>query len=158
MVFSEHQPGEARSEDRVEINTAYLVYLHDMLAESVQKVEQMFGGSANQVLVRAESEQVARALVEKGVIEPSLGGAIQALRRWGMRVSPKWQDHTLELEVVCPYAKTVHPKLSTENPVCPLGVVIGGAARKEDSKAIVKETVNGSGVVFSIRWDPHRAL
>jgi len=150
VLLSERQRGEARSEDSVEISAAYLVYLHDMLAERLGKVEQMFGGSASQMLTLTESEQVANALAQRGVVEAGLEGAVQALRKWGMHVSTKYEDGTAELEVVCPFAKAVHPRLSAEDPVCPLAALVVGAARADHPLASVKHFITGTGVTFVI--------
>jgi hypothetical protein len=79
-------------------------------------------------------------------------GILQKLAGWGMQVSRKENGSVSELEVKCPYAESVHPRLSTKEPKCPLGEYILGAIRLEDSKShLLRNDVTKEGVRFTIQ-------
>lgn len=145
------RPSGAEEPALVEINIQYLTFVHDMLAESMAKLEQVFGGSAITVLRGTGADQVEQTLSKKGVVEPGLAGAVKAIRSWGMSVTTRKDGESLEVEVECPYARTVHPRLASDSPRCPMGALILGAARTEIPGAGLKNDLTDTGAVFTIQ-------
>jgi hypothetical protein len=79
-------------------------------------------------------------------------GVIQKLKGWGMEVTRTNKGTVSELEVKCPYAERVHPRMSSKEPKCPLGEYILGAMRLEEPKShLLQNELKKDGVKFRIQ-------
>jgi hypothetical protein len=136
----------------VSISEEYLAFLHDELAENHIRLREILGDSQAQAVFCWSADRLV-STVEAGryTFDP-MEGILQKLAGWGMQVSRKENGSVSELEVKCPYAESVHPRLSTKEPKCPLGEYILGAIRLEDSKShLLRNDVTKEGVRFTIQ-------
>lgn len=136
----------------VSISEDYLVFLHDQLAENQFKLKEALGDSpANALFCWSADKLVSTVEGNKYAFDP-LEGVLQKIRGWGMQVTKRDDGEVSRLEVKCPYAETVHPRLSTEHPKCPLGEYILGAVRLAGPKSVmVSNDLTGAGVKFQIK-------
>jgi hypothetical protein len=135
----------------VSISEDYLAFLHDELAENQARLKEMIGDSQAQAVFCYSADRLISTVKPGRYAKDPLEGMVRKLKSWGMEVSRKDKGKTSDIDVKCPYAETVHPKLSTSQPKCPLGEYILGAVRLEDPKALlVRNDLNGDGVRFRV--------
>jgi hypothetical protein len=136
----------------ISINEDYLAFLHDELAENQIRLREILGESqAQAVFCWSADRLVLTAKVAKYNID-FMEGILQKLVGWGMEVSRKDMGSISKLEVKCPYAERVHPRMSSKEPKCPLGEYILGAVRLEESKShLLRNDLTKSGVKFKIQ-------
>jgi hypothetical protein len=136
----------------VSVSKDYLAFLHDELAENQIRLREILGESQAQVVFCWSADRLV-STVEAGryAFDP-MEGIIRKLAGWGMEVSRKDKGSISELEVKCPYAERVHPRLNSKVPKCPLGEYILGAIRLEESKShLLQNDLTKDGVKFRIQ-------
>ena len=147
-----------KEEERmVSISEDYLAFLHDELAENQVRLREILGDSQAQAVFCWSADRLV-STVEAGrhAYDP-MEGVLQKLTSWGMEVVWSERGSISELELKCPYAERVHPKLSSKEPKCPLGEYILGAVRLEDSKShLLQNDLNKEGVRFRIQRSQER--
>ena len=134
----------------VEISEEYLTFLHDQLAVNQSKLKEFLNDSGAQVVTDASSDELAGLISkERGVI--SEDALVDKIEGWGMQVKKNRRGSLVEFDVSCPYAEIVHPKLTAEKPVCPLGEYVLGVVRSGDSGAQLRHNhLKEDGARFSI--------
>jgi hypothetical protein len=148
--------GEAMNDGKKEakmisINEDYLAFLHDELAENHIRLREILGDSQAQAMFCWSADRlISTAEAGRYTIDP-MEGIISRLTGWGMEMSRKDKGTITELEVKCPYAERVHPRMSSKEPKCPLGEYILGAVRLEESKShLLRNDLTRDGVKFKI--------
>ena len=141
----------AQGPKMVSISEDYLTFLHDQLAENQFKLREVFGDSSADALFCWSADKLVLTVEGNNYSFDPLEGVLQKIRGWGMKISRKDDGEVSQLEVKCPYAETVHPRLSTDHPKCPLGEYILGAVRLRESKSVMlSNDLTGDGVRFRI--------
>ena len=143
---------QAEKPKMVSISEEYLAFLHDELAENQIRLREILGDSQAQAVFCWSADRLV-STVEAGryTFDP-MEGILQKLAGWGMQVTRKEKGTVAELEIKCPYATTVHRRLSTKEPKCPLGEYILGAIRLEESKShLLSNDLTTEGVRFRIQ-------
>jgi len=136
----------------VSVSEDYLAFLHDELAENQVRLREILGDTQAQAMFCWSADRLV-STVEAGryAFDP-MEGVLQKLASWGMEASRKDVGAISELEVKCPYAERIHPKISSKEPKCPLGEYILGAVRLEASKSrILRNDLTKDGVKFKIQ-------
>jgi hypothetical protein len=135
----------------VSISDDYLAFLHDELAENQIRLREILGDSQAQAVFCFSADRLISTVEAGRYSFDPLEGILQKLAGWGMTVSRKDRGNITELEVKCPHAGSVHPRLSSKEPKCPLGEYILGAVRLENPKSILLQNdLTGDGVRFRI--------
>ena len=136
----------------VSISEDYLAFLHDELADNQIRLREILGESQAQAVFCWSADRLVSTVDAGRYAFDPMEGIIQKLAGWGMEVSRKEKGTICELEVKCPYAEMVHPRLNTKVPKCPLGEYILGAVRLEESKShLLRNDLTGEGVRFKIQ-------
>jgi hypothetical protein len=137
--------------NRVEVSEDYLVFLHDELAENQKMLKELLGESQSRAIFSLSADRLITTVGSGRYASDPLEGIVKKLTSWGMQVAVKTKGTTTEVEIKCPYAERVHPRLSSEEPTCPLEEYILGAVRLEDSKSqILHHKLTNDGVKLAI--------
>lgn len=145
--MSEQEQGERM----VTVSEDYLAFLHDELAENQARLRETLGDSAANAMFDWCADKLVRT-TERGRHSHTIDSVVQRLSGWGMQVKMKEVQGTAELEVQCPYAPRIHPRLSSSSPKCPLGEYLLGTVRLEDEKSqLVSNHLTSVGVKFTIQ-------
>lgn len=136
----------------VSVSEDYLAFLHDELAENQARLRETLGDSpANSVFDWCADGLVRTAEKGKHSLHP-LDSVVQRFSGWGMQVKVREVQGATEIDVQCPYADRVHPRLMSSSPKCPLGEYVLGAVRLEDGKSqLVSNHLTPQGVKFAIQ-------
>jgi hypothetical protein len=136
----------------VSIREDYLAFLHDELAENQIRLREILGDSQAQAMFCWSADRLVSTVKPGRYASDPMEGIMQKLAGWGMEVSRTDKGTISELEVKCPYAERIHPRLSSKEPKCPLGEYILGAVRLEESKSrILRNDLTKDGVKFKIQ-------
>jgi hypothetical protein len=145
--------GRAKDDKTVSISLAYVAFLHDQLAVNQAKLKEILGSGA-EVISGYSSDKLVGALSR----ESPYGRAdrlAKTIKGWGMSLTQTRKGNVVQFEVGCPYAEYVHPRLSSEAPVCPLGEYALGEVRQVDGKAALETcALTEKGSRFAIRLSP----
>jgi len=156
MPASKRRTG-AKGDKMVNISLAYVAFLHDQLAVNQEKLRDILGSGA-QVISGYSSDGLASALIK----DSPYGEAdrlTRMIKGWGMDLKQSRRGSTIQFEVRCPYAEYVHPRLSSENPICPLGEYALGEVRRTDRRASLESsalTEGGSRFAIKLSQIEHR--
>ena len=120
---------------KVEISEEYLAFLHDELASNQKRVKELLGDSQSKAIFALSADKLITTVGSGRYATDPLEAIAQRLGSWGMQLDVKAKGKTTEINIKCPYAESVHPRLTSEEPFCPLGEYILGAVRLEDSKS-----------------------
>lgn len=168
MAFWHGQKSRRRSEletqktnvdDRrkVSVDEDYLVFLHDQLASNQSKLKEILGSGA-EVILLASADNLVNTLDPESTLY-SVDGMVEKLKSWGMNVDMKRSGGSVEVELKCPYAETVHPRMASKEPMCPLNAYVLGAVRLEDKGALLQQNaLLKDGARFVIRTSECEAL
>jgi hypothetical protein len=119
----------------VPVNVEYLAFLHDQLAENQMRLRELLGESQARAIFCISADKLVSAIGSGRYKTDPMEGILARLSEWGFHVTRKEKGDVAELEIKCPLAETVHPRLTTSSPKCPLGEYVLGAIRLEDSKS-----------------------
>ena len=122
---------------KVKIDTGYLVFLHDQLAINQARMKEIFGPSGSEMILNSSSDKLMQAVGKEFPFHP-LDGLVSTMKEWGMKVMKEEKDGRVDVSIECPYAEAVHPKLSSDSPVCPLSEYTLGALRMENKAAALE--------------------
>jgi hypothetical protein len=143
----------AKKDETVSISLAYLAFLHDELAVNKAKLKEILGPGA-EVISKSSADSLARTEDSKST-HARADKLANKLREWGMDVSQERKGDMVQFVVGCPYAAYVHPRITAEDPVCPLSEYVLGEVRQLDAgAALVSNALTGSGSRFLIRLGP----
>jgi hypothetical protein len=136
---------------KVSIAEDYLVFLHEQLAENQAKLREILHDSGSEVVFNMSADGLVRT-VEKDFQFRPIDGIVSRMKEWGMTVTLKREAGSMELELRCPYAETVHPQLTSKKPVCPLGEYALGALRLVDREVRLEDnSLLSDGARFRFR-------
>jgi hypothetical protein len=136
---------------KVEISEDYLVFLHDELANNQKRLKELLGESQAKTIFALSADKLVTSVGPGRYATDPLEGIVQKLSSWGMEVSLNPKGNTTEIDIKCPYAESVHPRMSSEEPFCPLGEYILGAVRLEDSKSqLLHNKLTKDGVQLAV--------
>jgi hypothetical protein len=135
-LFVDTLTGMARRR-RVLIDEEYLAFLHDQLAENQAKLKEILHNSGAETIYGASADRLVQTVVKDFTFHP-IDGVLEKFESWGLKVSKKNRGGSVEVQLECPYAETVHPRLSSKEPVCPLNEYVLGALRLEYDGATMK--------------------
>ena len=143
----------------VSVSEDYLAFLHDELAENQARLREILGDSQASAILSWSADRLVTT-VEAGRYSFSpIESVLQKLNGWGFTASQRDRGKFIEVEVKCPYAERIHPKLVSKEPRCPLGEYILGAARLDESKSqLVHNSLLKDGVKLTIQrseYDQH---
>jgi len=145
--------GRAKGGKTVRISLAYVAFLHDQLAVNQEKLKEILGSGAGVV-----SDYSSDKLVDVVSKKSSYGHVdrlAKTIKGWGMDLKQTWKGDTVQFEVGCPYAGYVHPRLSSEHPICPLSEYVLGEVRRVDRKATLENcALTERGSRFAVRLTP----
>jgi hypothetical protein len=142
-----------RGNSEVSISLAYVAFLHDQLAVNQSKLREILGSGAN-VISGYSSDQLAKTLTRESPFRRA-DRITKMVKNWGMDISQTRKGNAIQFVVSCPYASYVHPRMTSDEPICPLGEYVLGEVRQTDRGAALENNAlveNGSR--FSIRLDP----
>jgi hypothetical protein len=147
----EDESGVARTQKMVSVSEDYLAFLHDELAENQARLRETLGaGAADAMFDWCADKLITTAEKGKYSFHP-IDSVVQRLSSWGMQVKVTDMEGKAEIEVQCPYADRIHPRLSSSTPKCPLGEYALGAIRLEEGKSqLVSNHLTTKGVMFTI--------
>jgi len=148
---------EKEGEDRmISISEEYLAFLHDQLAENQIRLREILGDSQAQAMFCFAADRLISTVGAGRYAVDPIEGVLKKLAGWGMEVSRKDKGNITELEVKCPYADRIHPRISSGEPKCPLGEYILGAVRLDESKShLLRNDLTKEGVRFRIEKPQH---
>ena len=136
---------------KVEISEEYLAFLHDELASNQKRVKELLGDSQAKTIFALSADKLINTVGSGRYTTDPLEAVVQKLSSWGMQLEVKTRGKATEIEIKCPYAESVHPRLTAEEPFCPLGEYILGAVRLEDSKSqLLHNRLTRDGVDLAI--------
>ena len=136
---------------KVEISEEYLTFLHDELATNQTRIKELLGDSQAKTIFALSADKLITTVGSGRYSTDPLEAIVQKLSSWGMQMDVKTKGKSTEIKIKCPYAASVHPRLSSEDPFCPLGEYILGAVRLEDSKSqILHNRLTADGVDLAI--------
>ena len=143
----------------VSVSEDYLVFLHDELAENQSRLREILGDSQASAILSWSADRLVTT-VEAGRHSFSpIESVLEKLTGWGFTASQRDRGKFIEVEVKCPYAERIHPKLVSKEPRCPLGEYILGAVRLDESKSqLVHNSLTEDGVKLTIQrseYDQH---
>jgi len=119
----------------VPVNVEYLAFLHDQLAENQQRLRELLGESQARAIFCISADRLVSTIGTGRYKADPMEGILAKLSEWGFGVSRKDKGDVAELEIKCPLAGTVHPRLTTRSPKCPLAEYVLGAIRLEDNRS-----------------------
>jgi hypothetical protein len=141
----------ANATNTVPANEDYLAFLHDALSENQVRLREILGESQAKAVFNWSADRLVNTLRASKYSSSPVDGVVRKLTCWGMTVSRKERGNLTELEVKCPYAERMHPRMASREPVCPLGEYILGAVRLEDSKSqLIHNSLTKEGVRFTL--------
>ena len=151
-----------RSEDQgqdkpkmVLVSEDYLAFLHDQMAENQARLRELLGESQAQAIFCISADRLVSTVGVGRYEMDSLDGILRKLSGWGMDVRRKDRGDTIDLEVKCPYAEKVHPRLKSRQSKCPLSEYVLGAVRLENPKSLmVGNDLRQDGVTIRVRRSP----
>lgn len=134
------------------VNEEYLAFMHDELAENHARLKETLGESGAAAVFDWCADRLVRTS-EKGKYSfHPIDAVVRRVSGWGMQLRVKEVAGKVEVEVQCPYAEGVHPRLSSSSPKCPLGEYVLGAVRLEDEKSqLVSNRLTPRGSKFTIQ-------
>ena len=137
---------------KVSVSEDYLAFLHDELSENQARLRELLGESQSRAIFSFAADRLVNT-VEAGKYDFSpIEGVARKLKEWGMSVSQKDKGAVTEVEIECPFAESVHPRMASKEPRCPLGEYVLGAVRLEDSKSqLLHNGLTEKGVKFVIK-------
>lgn len=136
----------------VQISEDYLAFLHDELAENQARLREALGDSAADALFDWCADKLVRTTEKDKYSFHPIDAVVKRLSGWGMQVRVKEAQGTTEIEVQCPHAARVHPRLSSSSQRCPLGEYFLGAIRLEDEKSqLASNHLTPQGVRFAVQ-------
>jgi biotin operon repressor len=124
---------------KVAVDEDYLVFLHDLFAENQAMMSEILGSGAD-VIRSYGADRLVKTLEKTQTFHP-IDGVVQKLKSWGIGVDVETHGYTIGVEVKCPHAEKVHPRLSSAKPVCPLTEYVLGAIRLENREAQMEHSV-----------------
>lgn len=127
--------GKKAEPKMVNVSEEYLTFLHDEISENHSRLRELLGESQAAAIMSWSADKLLTTVGGKGSSVSPLEGIIRKLQGWGLGVEQKDRGRYTELEVKCPYAESIHPKMASENPICPLGELVLGAVRLDDTKS-----------------------
>ena len=131
----------------VSVSEDYLAFLHDELSENRVRLREILGESQANALFCWSADRLVTTLGSSRNALSPVEGIAQTLKSWGMQVEVKSKGNTVDISMKCPYAETVHPRLSSKEPKCPLAEYLLGAVRLEDSKSqLLRNDLTKDGV------------
>jgi hypothetical protein len=136
----------------ITISEDYLAFLHDVLSENQIRLKEILGESEAGAVFSWCADRLVRTVRPSRYASSPIEGVVRRLTSWGMVVTWKEEGNLTKIEVKCPYAEQVHPRLSSKGSSCPLGEYLLGAVRLEDSKAqLLHNTLTEEGVKFALK-------
>jgi hypothetical protein len=134
------------------VSEDYLAFLHDQLAENQARLRELLGESQAQAIFCISADRLISTVGVGRYEIDSLDGILQKLSGWGMDVKRKDRGDVTELEIKCPYAERVHPRIKSQQPKCPLSEYVFGAVRLENAKSqMLRNELTHDGVTLKIR-------
>lgn len=137
------------------VSEDYLAFLHDQMAENQARLRELLGESQAQAIFCISADRLISTVGVERYETDSLDGILHKLSEWGMEVKRKNRGDVIDLEVKCPYAERVHPRLKSSQSKCPLSEYVLGAVRLENAKSqMVGNDLKQDGVSLRIRRSP----
>jgi hypothetical protein len=145
--------GRTKDDRMVKVSLAYVAFLHDQLAVNQEKLKEILGSGAEVISGHSADELVGS--LSKDSPYGRVNRLVKTVRGWGMELKQTRKGDLVQFEVGCPYAEYVHPRLSSEKPICPLGEYVLGEVRQIDRKAAMENcALTERGSRFAIRLAP----
>ena len=146
-------PSEDQADPKtVPVNVEYLAFLHDQLAENQQRLRELLGDSQARAIFCISADKLVSTIGAGRYKTDPMEGILAKLSEWGFYVSRKEKGDTSELEIKCPLAETVHPRLASHSPKCPLAEYVLGAIRLEDAKSqLLTNDLTNDGVKLKLQ-------
>jgi len=142
---------ESSEEETVSVSIEYLAFLLDELSENQARIRELLGENQARAIFGSCADRLVTTVETGRYAFSPIEGIVQKLKGWGMTVIQRKKGEAVELEIECPYAEHVHPRLSSREPRCPLGVYTLGAVRLEDSKSqLIHNCLTKEGVKLTI--------
>lgn len=136
----------------ITISEEYLAFLHDEISENYLRLREILGESQASAIMSWSADRLVSTVGGERRVPSPIEGVIKKLEGWGLKVSQKDRGKFVELEVQCPYAEHIHPKMTSERPICPLGEFVLGAVRLDDSKSqLAHNELLSDGVKLTIQ-------
>lgn len=134
----------------ISINEDFLAFLHDELSENQVGLREILGESQAKAVFSWSADRLVAAVKAGKYAFSPVEGVARKLTRWGMETSWREKGSLVEIEVKCPYAERVHSRLTSKQPVCPLGEYLLGALRLDDPKSqLVRNALTSEGARFA---------
>lgn len=138
-------------EEMVSVSEDYLAFLHDELSENQARLRETLADSAANAMFDWCADKLVRTTDKGRHSFHPIDAVVQRLSGWGMQVRVNRVQGTTRVEVQCPYAERIHPRMSSSSPGCPLGEYVLGAVRLEEGKSqLVSNRLGSQGAKFTI--------
>ncbi len=151
-----HRSNDAKSsgvyKEKIEITPQYLALLVDLISGSFESIADVMGESVGQMFFAKACDKAAKSI---GPIRPGgnyLKRISERLGEWGVDVKFTERGQELVVELKCPYAHAIHPRLMSEKAICPFSEVVLGMVRLTDKQSIMEEnTLTADGATLIIK-------
>ena len=96
------------------------------------------------------------AQVVNGLIDESANPIEETqniIKKYGYQITETHQDDHSSWTIKCPFAQKVHPKLSLNDAICPISLLILGAIRLQQQNSIISQhALDPEGSQFEIKY------
>jgi len=96
------------------------------------------------------------AQVVKGLIDDSpnpIDEIQNIIKKYGYQIKEAHEDDHSSWTIKCPFAEKVHPKLSLNDAICPISLLILGAVRLQQQNSIMlQHSLDPDGSQFEIKY------
>jgi hypothetical protein len=130
--------------------TNYIAFLHDVVSAYHERLSEVTSAQvATEFLANIADKEVRYLKLDK---QADRGFVIDSLlNRMGIHYKLEKTGEMTTISLSCPYASTVHPRINSTHPICPISILALGAERINDTRLIVTQNhLTRSGAEYTI--------
>lgn len=136
--------------------TNYLAFLHDVISVYHERLSEVTSPQVARELLANLADKEVRYLKLNEQADPGLE-VESFLKKMGMDHKVEKKGEVTTVSLACPNACTVHPRISSPHPICPISIFALGAQRISNNHLLIMQnhlTTTGAEYTIAPREKP----